>query len=153
MRIYLAARYSRRLELCGYRDQLTALGHNVQARWLNGSHQISNVGTPIGDKGETLVEDGGPEAAALRSHFAEDDWEDCQLADAIISFTEPPRTTGTRGGRHVEMGIGLALGIESIVIGYRENIFHWLPQVRFFETWDDYIKAIKLNLQPCASRA
>lgn len=32
MRIYLASRYSRRLELCGYRDQLRAIGVDVQAR-------------------------------------------------------------------------------------------------------------------------
>jgi hypothetical protein len=31
MKIYLAARYTRRLELCGARDVLTALGHEVQA--------------------------------------------------------------------------------------------------------------------------
>lgn len=34
MRIYLAARYSRREELLGYRDDLHAAGHVVTARWV-----------------------------------------------------------------------------------------------------------------------
>lgn len=93
MKIYLAARYSRRLELVGYKKQLEAMGLAVQARWLDGSHQVSNEGTPIGDNGEALVEAGGEEAAALRTKFARDDWEDVRDADMVINFTEPPRST------------------------------------------------------------
>lgn len=85
MRIYLASRYSRREELCGYRSQLQAIGYDVQARWLNGEHQLDNAGTPIGDHGESLVEsslrsgeqlsekDASERAAALRTKFATDD--------------------------------------------------------------------------------
>ena len=61
MRIYLASRYSRREELCRYRSELEDQGHTVQARWLNGEHQLANDGTPIGEHGEALVE------GALRS--------------------------------------------------------------------------------------
>jgi len=50
MKIYLAARYSRREELAAYRTELEALGHTVQARWLNGEHQLANDGTPGADK-------------------------------------------------------------------------------------------------------
>jgi hypothetical protein len=141
MRIYLASRYSRRLELCEYRTQLIALGFDVQARWLNGGHQLSNEGTPIGDNGEKLVEEGGVNAAALRAHFANDDWEDVTQADCVISWTEPPRSSANRGGRHVEFGIALAMKKRCIVIGYRENIFHWLPQVEFYETWREFLAA------------
>lgn len=139
--IYLAARYSRREELCAYREQISALGHSVTSRWLNGSHQISDAGTPIGDRGETLVEgDAGgasEEAERLRAMFATEDVSDVVSADVVISFTEPPRSSASRGGRHVEHGIALALRKMLIVVGYRENIFHWLPQVQFFETWDE----------------
>lgn len=139
MKIYLAARYSRREELCLYRSQLQKLGHDVQARWLNGGHQLSNEGTPIGDNGEALVESGGDEAAKLRAHFANDDWEDVNAAECVINFTEAPRSGASRGGRHVEMGIALARGVRCIVIGYRENIFHWLPQVEFCENFDQAV--------------
>lgn len=91
MKIYLAASYSKREELCGYRNQLQALGHNVQARWLDGKHQLDNTGTPIGDHGEKLVEDGNDSKnAVLRAKFAQDDWEDVTAAELVINFTEPP---------------------------------------------------------------
>jgi hypothetical protein len=140
MRIYLAARYSRREELCGYRKELEAMGHEVRARWLDGQHQISDAGVPIGDSGEALVESDdvdGSRAAELRARFAQHDWEDVIGADLVISFTEPPRTSGSRGGRHVEFGIALARGARVIVVGYRENLFHWLPCVCFAHTWGD----------------
>ena len=154
MIIYLAARYSRRVELCGYRDQLIALGHHIPAVWLNGSHQISDDGKPLGEQGEKLVEgDEGSQsekAAALRAKFAQDDVNDVMNADCIINFTEPPRSSASRGGRHVEFGI--LLGVELlrqrhcpsdpptrrlIVVGHRENIFHWLPCVEFYPTWEE----------------
>src|SRR5689334_6788265 len=116
MKIYLAARYSRREELCGYRTQLEALGHTVTSRWLNGSHQISDAGKPIGDHGEALVEDGSDDrAAALRQHFAQEDFDDVRSADTLIAFTEVPRSGHSRGGRHVEFGAALALDKKIII--------------------------------------
>ncbi len=141
-RIYLAGRYTRREELCGYRAELQAMGHTVQARWLDGKHQISNEGKPIGDHGEALI-DGADEGqtqianAALRAKFVQDDWEDVSGAEVVISFTEPPRSNASRGGRHVEFGIALCRTQRIIVIGYRENLFHWLPHVEFYKTWKE----------------
>lgn len=154
-RIYLAARYSRRLELCGYREQLQAIGFDVQARWLNGEHQLDNASEPIGEQGESLVEcttrsgeslsehEQSERATALRQSFAKDDFDDVSRADLVISFTEPPRSSANRGGRHVEFGIALARGARVIVIGHRENIFHWLPKVEFFTTWEEAKAALK----------
>jgi hypothetical protein len=143
MRIYLAARYSRRLELCGYRDQLRGLGHDVQAVWLDGEHQISDHGKPIGEHGEALVEgdDGSASerAAALRSKFAQDDFRDVSSCELLIAFTEPPRSNASRGGRHVELGIALGMMKRVWIVGPRENIFCWLEDVRQFETWADCI--------------
>lgn len=142
-RVYLAARYSRRMELCGYREQLRGAGFNVQSRWLDGGHQISDTGTPIGDSGEALVETGGNEAAQLRHKFATDDFEDVCSAEIVINFTEPPRAKANRGGRHVEFGIALALKKQVFVVGHRENIFHWLDHVEFYETWDELLTALR----------
>ena len=30
-----------------------------------------------------------------------------------------------------------------IVVGHRENIFHWLPDVEFYETWDQCFNELK----------
>ncbi len=135
-RIYLAARYSRRLELCGYREDLAYHGIRVTSHWLDGNHQLSDTGVPIGDTGEALVESGNDvEAANLRVRFAREDIIDVLAADVLIAFTEPPRSSASRGGRHVEFGIALGARMPVIVVGPRENIFCWLPDVLWYPDW------------------
>ena len=145
--VYLAARYSRREELCEYREHLSEMGFLVQARWLDGGHQLADNGIPIGESGEALVEGDASgcshESQRLREKFAQDDWEDVISADIVISFTEPPRSKANRGGRHVEFGIALARGARVIVVGFRENIFHWLPQVEFVGTIGDALALLE----------
>ena len=157
MKIYLASRYSRREELCGYREQLQSAGHQVDAVWLNGHHQISDTGVPIGEHGEALVEGTGvghignegdngslsSKAARLRSKFAAEDFRDVLMCDLLIAFTEPPRSNSSRGGRHVELGIALGMMKRVWVVGHRENIFCWLEYVRFFETFESCLEQLK----------
>ena len=141
MRIYLAARFSRREELRGYAGQLRADGPVVDVRWLSEEHDL-----PVG----------APPEAGVR--FALDDFEDLAASDAIVSFTEEPGKAlggGARGGRHVEFGVALgflratvgAYGPSRLlVVGWRENIFHYLPDVEFFETWDEARRALSTEL-------
>lgn len=148
-KIYLAARYGRRLELCQVRDRLLKRGHPVCARWLDGAHQIDDQGAPLGEDGERAVESGGPEAAKMAHHFATEDETDIILADTVVCFTEPPRSiafassslvaAASRGGRHVELGLALAHGKRVIVVGHRENVFCWLERVEFVETADQLV--------------
>lgn len=124
MKIYLASRYSRREELCGYREQLEAKGHIVTSRWLNGNHQLDKHGIPIGEHGEKLVEGDTPESSdaanLLRAHFVSEDTADVVDSELVISFTEPPRSAlGNRGGRHVEFGMAVALKKRLFVVGHR----------------------------------
>lgn len=122
--IYLAARYSRREELVLYRAILTKFGHTVTSRWLNGNHQISDDGLSA----EAAEEE--------RIRFAEEDWEDLTDAEVVVSFTEPPRATNSRGGRHVEFGAAMALGKRVIVVGPRENVFHCRRIVEWYPDWE-----------------
>jgi hypothetical protein len=145
--VYLAARYSRRLELCRYRSQLAAIGIDVNSRWLNGSHQLDNSGRPIGDDGEALVEEFRFESAQapapLREKFATDDRDDVLAASLLVAFTEVPRTSNSRGGRHVELGIAIGAGIPVVVIGPRENVFCHLPEVEHYDTWDAFLAVMR----------
>ena len=127
VKVYLAARYSRRNELRVYRADLETLGFAVTSRWLDGNHQIDDAG---------LSEEGSP---AERTRFAQEDWDDLMEADACISFTESPRSAASRGGRHVEFGAGVAAGKFMVVIGPRENVFHCLPEVAVFPDWPTYL--------------
>ena len=87
-----------------------------------GGHQIDDKGLSVEAK------------RSERERFAREDFEDIMNADAVISFTEVPRTTKSRGGRHVEFGIALAAGKKCIIVGPRENVFHCLPWVDVVDT-------------------
>jgi hypothetical protein len=143
--IYLAARYTRRLELCGYRTDLEARGHRVPARWLLGAHQIDDKGLMLGSAGEQAVEDPDgvtldlAETIKLRERFALDDFEDVCAAELLIAFTELPRAGASRGGRHVELGIALGRAKPTVIIGPRENIFTCLPWVQVWPDWTTFL--------------
>ncbi len=121
--IYLAARYSRKEEMQRHRDTLVAAGHFVTCSWIDTSHEE--------------LKEGGADTKHLRAEFAQQDYDDLCCADTCISFTEEPRTA-TRGGRHVEFGIALEREMELIVIGPIEHIFHEMPDVQHFNTWEEF---------------
>lgn len=131
MKFYLASRYSRYLEMQLVRDELRSLGHEVTSRWINGDHQLSNEGL----SNEAQAEE--------RLRLATEDFTDVLAAEVVVSFTEPPRTTNSRGGRHVEFGIGLALGKVCVIVGPRENVFHCLPNVEVFPSTEDFFAALR----------
>lgn len=138
---YLAARYSRREELDGYRQQLVELGHKVPARWLDGEHQAHGI------EAARIVETDGRihRDPSVAEKFAVDDIEDLMAADVVVSFTEPPRSGASRGGRHVEFGVVLGLRKAGqlrrmYIVGERENVFHALPEVDgVFDTWGEFV--------------
>lgn len=137
MKIYLAARYSRREELCGYRSTLESLGHEVTSRWLNGNHQIDDQGLSV------------EAARSERERFASEDLADVLSAGVVISFTESPRSTNSRGGRHVEHGVAIGAGLFVIVIGPRENVFHCLPGMLVYSSWETFSLVADLVLMDC----
>jgi len=125
MKIYLASRYSRHIELQEIAKVLISHGHEITSRWLWGNHQIDDKGLSIEAK------------RSERERFANEDYEDLMRAETVISFTEVPRSSNSRGGRHVEFGIALAFQKRCIVIGPRENVFHCLPKVEVVESiWE-----------------
>lgn len=112
--VYLCARYARHVELNGYAAELRAAGYDVRCEWITGVHANTD----------------SAECARI-------DFDEVTAADIVISFTEAPGPIQGRGrgGRHVEFGIALGLGTRCIVVGHRENVFHHLPQVEFYESW------------------
>ena len=101
MKIYLAARYSRRAELLEYSGELREAGHEVTSRWLDGRHEL------LGREARYNNEGGSPMVA---QPFALEDYADVSAADIVVSFTEAPGSGAARGGRHVEFGMALAWG-------------------------------------------
>lgn len=123
-KVYLAARYSRYPEMQVYAAQLARRGIDVTGRWILGDHELRSAGQAEADEW------------AVR--WAQEDWDDLCAADTVVSFTEGPSGPGrARGGRHVEFGAALAMGKRLIVVGFRENVFHYLPHVEYVATWED----------------
>lgn len=129
VKIYLAARYSRYPEMQNYKKILEDLGYTVTSRWIDGHHNIVN---------------GVSEEAAeiKRIQLAFEDLNDLLSSQCLICFTEIPRTTNTRGGRHVEFGIALAMRMSIIIIGPKETIFHTLPSIPKFNTFSDFMSSL-----------
>ena len=136
--VYIAGRYSRRAEFAEYADALRKTGYIVTSRWLNGESQRHGV------KAARAVEEAErsiPEGPG--SLFAIDDCVDIYNADVFMVFTEATPVIGehiedtrqSRGGRHVELGIALVLGMPIVMIGPNENVFCCLPRIRRTEQW------------------
>lgn len=142
-RIYLAARYSRVVEMRRVRDTLQAMGHTVTSRW------IDDPGVYDAGRLESDLEGCGAFAAAALADVA--------ASDTLILFTGG----GGKGGRHFEFGYAFRLGLRLVVAGPREHVFHALPQVEWHPgfahlvaAWapdfvaDDFIRDRHADLDP-----
>jgi nucleoside 2-deoxyribosyltransferase len=123
---YLAAAFSRRAEIRAYRDELQTKIPNstVTSRWINNDGKWAQDFT-------TNTLNNAPHTCAP---IAQGDLDDIADANTLILFTG----TG-RGGRHVEFGYALALDKRLIAIGTREIIFHTLPIVEVYPSWEDFL--------------
>ena len=130
MDIYLAARFSRYPEMQEYAHCLTSRGHTVTSRWIRGDHEVRAHGQA--------------EHPPWHAVWAHEDMEDLMRAHMVVSFTEAPGDVPgrSRGGRHIEMGMALATQKRCVIVGYRENVFHWLEQVEFFATWPAFLASL-----------
>lgn len=133
MKIYIAASYSRREEVAQYAELLKQDGHEITSRWLSGAHEHDGTDPSV---------------------WAAEDEEDVQAANCLLSFTEHADSPviRMRGGRHVEFGMAVALGLWLVLIGPRENCFHHLPEVYQFDTLEAARETlIELGKEPILS--
>jgi hypothetical protein len=134
--IYIAARFSRRPEANRLARILVAAGHTITSRWVK--PDCDHV-LPTGLSAQA--------ADAERARFAREDWEDVCACNWMISLMEEPRSN-SRGGRHVEFGMALAMGCALTIIGPRETVFHHLPAVEQFDTLADFLANYELPTDP-----
>jgi nucleoside 2-deoxyribosyltransferase len=125
MKVYLASRYSTKPQMEEYAKELRSLGIEVTSRWLEETHASD---------ADISVE--------LKRKYALMDLEDVGFADVLVFFSVEPTTPMVRGGRHVEFGYALGLGIPIIVVGPKENIFHFTPYVQHVNNWAQALNEI-----------
>lgn len=133
MRFYLAAGFSRKNEIATKCTQLEGLGVGVTSTW---PWEDAHPNATLEDVGEQH----------LLVHGAKD-IKEIDEADGVILFTQEPTKPFVRGGRMHEFGYAHGKGKRLIVCGPRENIFHYLPGVEVFDTWDNLLSALEVTCQ------
>jgi len=127
MKVYLAAQYARREELKAHADALQKIGIEITSHWVHETAAFVS---------------GGPTGTANNSpehvgEMAERDLADINRANILVLFTNGPETKIVRGAHHFEAGYAYGQGIEVITVGPRDNVFHYLPCVKNYPTWED----------------
>ena len=136
MRFYLAASYARRSEMVARAADLVALGHTVTSSWITGKHELQSQ---HGARADEVAD------ASEQARWAREDIDDLEASEAIIAFTQAYGAVGgrNRGGRHVELGIAIGLGLQVFVVGPRENVFYHLPEVQQHDNWAHFLADMK----------
>jgi nucleoside 2-deoxyribosyltransferase len=126
MKVYLASRYSTKEQMRVYASELEKSGIEVTSRWLKETHPSNIGGLPADILSDEEI-----------SQIATIDLDDVRRADILVFFSVDPLVPVARGGRHVEFGYALGLGKPILVVGPRENIFHYLPQIKFVSNFQE----------------
>jgi hypothetical protein len=106
-----------------YAQELRASGIEVTSTWLEEAHGPNTQLQDVRD--EEL------------SGYAEADLRDVYRAEWLVFFSVDPTIPVARGGRHVEFGYALGLGRKILVVGPKENIFHYLPEIHFVNSFEE----------------
>ena len=134
MKAYIAGKYDRRDELRDVKEKIEKTIHlKITSRWL--------------DETEPLQSDMGDHSPEFYKLTAEIDIQDVLEADMIIFFSEDPLEPFKRGGRHVEFGVALASQKAVVVIGPKENVFHYLQGVQHYHSVDHFIQTYTESMQ------
>lgn len=134
-RAYLAAPYVARDWVRAQASALDSVGWVSSSSWAYETHEIS-AGTI----------DTAPQRSAeqVRKHV-DMDLEDVARSHALVLFTEnylrkhiETDLPMTSGGRHIETGYAMCLGLDIVVVGEPENIFHrGGAYTQIVEDWDE----------------
>lgn len=109
-KVYLAARSEDREEALRLRRALIGVSIGCTARWLD----VPRLNQP-----GTLTE----ESAELCTR-------DIISADVFVTLSSRRTFRDTTGGKHVELGMALMLRKPILLLGERENVFHYYGQVQ-----------------------
>lgn len=124
MNVYIAAPFSWKDEINDYATELRSLGINVTSSWLEEKADPKCTLDQFQD--------------SYHEEIAAVDVRDIDAAQVVAVFTiDPLGPPKPRGGRHWETGYAYGRNKEVIVIGPKENIFHYLSDVKTFGTKEE----------------
>lgn len=124
-KIYLASGYQRKKEIRSYARQLEEQGYCIISSWHSSPTKASVQLEDFTDK--------------MNQEEAERDLHQIDNASIIMVFTEVPIK---RAGHAVEFGYALGSKKPVIVIGPRENVFHYLNRddyrIYYYENFEKF---------------
>ena len=125
MKVYVAADLDQQKEARTLADALTERGHEIVSSWIYipGLRELEISGIP-----------------EEKANIAVTEIAEVCCADCLVVFTKEAPLYSL-GGRHVEMGIAMGNGIDVIVIGPRENVFHYHPSIRRYWSAEDALES------------
>lgn len=130
MKIYLAARYSSKKEVCALAKKLEAAGQQIVSTWHNPEKESIPYSKVTKQK---------------MTKEAITDFNDLEKADTIVAC-EVFGDKGSRGARHAEFGYGMARDYMLIVYGDRWHCFHYLPETYIVKTEKALINLLKKQI-------
>lgn len=95
-------------------------GHEITSNWLY---------KPFNRTNDHSIEE--------RVNIAVEDYNDIVDADSVILISSPKRVPG---GKFVEAGIALGQRKPVYVIGHRENMLMWHPNIIQYDSIEDFMK-------------
>jgi len=125
VKIYLAAPYPTRDRCIEIMHVLEAAGHVVTSRWLKAPDELNDA-------------------------FAREDLADVMSADLLLAYNPLEFENAGTGGRHIEFGYAIAKHKKLALIGNRSNIFHYLSDVKVYETVEEFVA---MNVIPPVDRS
>jgi nucleoside 2-deoxyribosyltransferase len=121
MNVYIAARSQARARAAS--ASLKDAGHTIVSSWVTDN----NYGS-----------DSTPSALEFAAVLDEREIQSC---DALVCLSDPDGEF-VPGGKHVELGIALALRKKVFVCGRRENVFHYHPLVTACGSVADVVRRV-----------
>ena len=126
MKIYIAARYSRKDEMKRHAQELWDMGHWITSQWIWRNEDDEDEVSWRG--------------------YAEEDMIDLLKASTLIQFSDE-QYTPQRGGKHVELGMAVAWHKRIYIVGPKENVFHCLLQCKRFDSWEECVESLGPAIQ------
>ena len=123
MQVYLADQYKHKDKISLYSQELKANGINVCSSWIEEPHGADATLKDISKFNKQ---------AYVNRDIAE--IGDC---DIFVLFTVDPSIPTVRGGRHFESGYAYGQGKPVLIVGPKENLFHYLNDIRSVDTWTE----------------
>jgi nucleoside 2-deoxyribosyltransferase len=127
-KIYLAAMFSLKDEIAKRKAELQLLGYTITSTW---TEEKASPTCSLKDYGEDY-----------HTLYAGRDIEEINSCDVLVLFTVDPDKATLRGGRHFESGYATGKQKQVVVVGPRENIFHYLPEVVVLNSWNQFVEEL-----------